>query len=244
MRNIGGFIDIHAHILPGIDDGPKNMDETIAMLKIAYEQNIRTIIATPHYACGTSNASIEQLNEVRDKVEAEANKIDKNMKILLGNELYYSRSVVDALKSNKALSLAGSRYVLVEFSIREIFDSLYKGLREIICAGYLPILAHVERYQCLYKKEKLINELLELGCYIQMNNQSILGGILNREAFDNKKLIERGFVHFLGSDCHDVKLRPPCMKAAETNLLRECDYGIVYKILHENPSHILANNYI
>lgn len=244
MNKTIGYIDIHAHILPGVDDGSGSMEETVRMLQMANEQQIETIIATPHYAVGAKNLAVEQLEIIRDQVQVEAEKINGNMRILLGNELYYSDSILDALKAKEALTLAGSRYVLVEFSTREQYNNMYKGLGSLIRAGYIPIIAHIERYHCLEKKEHLISELIELGCYIQMNSDSLSGGFFDSEAKANRKLVNQGLVHFIGSDCHDLKLRVPSMKSTVDILQKRCDEGLMNKIFHKNPVSVLENTYI
>lgn len=244
MDYVDGYIDIHAHILPGVDDGSGSMEETIQMLKTAAEQNIRTIIATPHFMAGSNNLSVQQLQTIRDRVQAEAAKIEEDLHILLGNELFYSESIIDELRSGRALTLADSKYVLVEFAVRSSYETIYRGLGELIQSGYAPILAHVERYLCLYKREDLINELIEAGCYIQMNSHSISGGIFNTEAAYNRKLINQGLVHFIGSDCHDEKIRIPYMKSAVKALQRKQDKRFLDKLLIENPLNILENTFI
>jgi protein-tyrosine phosphatase len=214
------------------------------MLDIALEQGIGTIIATPHFTVGAKNATVEQLLTVRDLVQAEASKLDKDLRILLGNELYYSESIIDALKSKEALTLAGSRYVLVEFSVREDYRRIYKGFGELVRAGYAPILAHVERYQALKKKEHLIAELIELGCYIQMNSNSLIGGMFNTEAAYHRKLLNKGLIHLIASDCHDQELRVPKMKAVAEVMQKKCEEGLIKHILIDNPLKIIENTYI
>jgi protein-tyrosine phosphatase len=220
------------------------MEETVQMLKLALEQGIRTIIATPHYVAGGRNASISKLSLIRDQVQEEANKLDKNLKILLGNELYYSNSIIDALKSKEALTLAGSRYVLVEFSVSDTYERIFRAMGELVRSGYAPILAHVERYRCLYRKEASVSDLIELGCYIQMNSSSLLGGIFNSEANYNRRLLSQGMVHLIGSDCHDYKMRIPVMDAAAKALRKKCDESLIDRIFFKNPQSILENTYI
>lgn len=239
-----GFMDLHTHILPGVDDGSKSMEQTVRMLHIAYEEGIRTIIATPHYEAGAKNIEPKQLKLICDQVQDEAWKLDRNMKILLGNEIYYSESVLEALRSGAALTLAGSRYVLVEFSPKESYRNIFQGLTRLTGAGYLPIIAHIERYRCLHKKEDAIVELNNLGCYLQMNCSSLLGGILDTEAMYHRKLIQLGFIHFLGSDCHDDQVRLPCMMKAKKRLHKRCDEGMLNKIFYEHPLKVLENTYI
>jgi Capsular polysaccharide biosynthesis protein len=244
MNHTEGYIDIHAHILPEVDDGSGSMEETVQMLKTALEQGIRTIIATPHFVAGESNTPVEQLYLIRDRVQAEAKKLNEELKIEIGNELYYSKSILDTLKSKEALTLAGSRYLLVEFSVGEKYTEIYKGLSELVRAGYAPILAHVERYFCLYKREDFISELIEMGTYIQMNSSSLIGGIFHSDAAINRKLVKRGLVHFIGSDCHDQKYRVPSMQSAVDALNKKCDNALISNIFYANPKNILENTYV
>jgi protein-tyrosine phosphatase len=244
MNKSGKYIDIHTHILPEVDDGSRSMEETIIMLQIASEQQIETIIATPHYMPGEINTAVDILKQRLEQVQVEANKISPEMKILLGNEIFYSNSIVEDLKSGKALTLADSRYVLVEFSIKDSDQTIYQGLSGLIRAGYIPILAHVERYRCYYKKEYLLNDLIEAGCYIQMNSRSLVGSFLNRDAAYYRSLINQGLIHLIGSDCHDEKVRIPHMAQAVQVMRKKCDKTLVDQILFTNPLRVLNNAYI
>ncbi len=239
MREFTGYIDIHTHILPGVDDGSKSMDETMKMIKIALEQGIKTIIATPHYVVGRENTPVEELQAIKDTVEAEARKLDENMRIYLGNEIFYSDSVIEKLNSKKALTIANSNYVLVEFSYNELYSVMYRGLDRLVRSGYIPILAHVERYLDLYKNERHISEMMELGCYMQMNCNSLIGGRFNSRVTYNKQLFKNGMIHFLGSDCHDSKVRIPNIEKAVDALLKKCKEEMVYQIVYENPLILL-----
>ena len=135
MENTAKFIDIHTHILPEVDDGSGSMEETIKMLQLAQEQQIATIIATPHYIPGGRNVPVEVLRQKLEQVQAEASKVNPNMKLFLGNEIYYSDSVIEDLKAGKILTLADSRYVLVEFSTKDTDQHIYRALSDLIRNG-------------------------------------------------------------------------------------------------------------
>lgn len=244
MNREGKYYDVHSHILPGVDDGAADMEETTRMLQTAISQGIHCIIATPHYAVGADNVAARQLEEIRGQVQEEANKLDKAFTIYLGNELYYSESIIEALKEGKALTLAKSRYVLVEFSVKEEYRYLYQGLGQLLRAGYAPILAHVERYLCLSKKKDRLMELIEQGCYLQMNSSSLIGGIFDTEAAYNRKLFEQGMIHLVGSDSHDSRVRIPRMISAVEALKKKCDEELIRKVFLDNPVKIIKNVYI
>ena len=238
------YIDIHSHILPGVDDGAGSMEQTVRMLRIAAGEQINTMIATPHYEAGRDNPSVEHLRNIRNQVQEEALRIRKDFRIFLGNELYYSESVVEALNSGEALTLAGSRYVLVEFNYGIDFNSMYRGINDFVYNGYIPILAHIERYDNVYREPDRIRELIKMGCYIQMNSDSLMGGFLDMEAAYNRKLLSHNLVHFVGSDSHSDRVRAPMMEAVVKHLLKKCDEGLIERVFIENPNKILENTYI
>ncbi len=240
----GGYTDIHTHILPGVDDGASNMEETQKMLKLAVDQGISAIIATPHFVCGAKNTSARRLHEIMDQVRTEAVKLDAGFQLSLGNELFYSESIIEALQSKEALTLAGSRYVLVEFSPGEEYRTLYRGLGNLVRAGYAPILAHMERYQCLDKKIERILEIIELGCYIQINCTCLIGGSFHRKANYFYDLMNQGLIHFIATDCHDSIVRTPRMASAVDALRSKVDEEILERILIENPRKIIQNIFI
>ncbi len=239
-----GFTDIHCHILPGVDDGSGSMGQTLQMITLAKQQGIKTIIATPHYACGAKNKLAARLLKILEEVQKETLKLGGEFRIYPGNELYYSEGIMEALKTGEAFTLAGSRYVLVEFSLVETYQTLYRGMGQLVMAGYIPILAHVERYLCLRGKESRIVDMIKLGTCMQMNSGSLLGGMFNREAVYHRRLVKEGLVHFIASDCHNTGSRPPRMKDAYKALVKNNDCRLVDRIFLENPRKILENKYI
>ncbi len=243
MVKTGEYFDIHSHILPGVDDGSPDMETTLQMLRQAMEQNIGTMIATPHYNIGGKNLPVEELIRIKDQVQDEAQKMNKDFKLYLGNELFYSESILDALKSGAALTLAGSRYVLVEFGYNEDYKKLYSGMGNLVNAGYLPILAHIERYKCLRRKTDLLEELIELGCCLQMNSSSLLGNLFTDAGY-HRQLVDRRLIQFIGSDCHDSEVRVPKMKAVAEMFRKKKKITLINLLLRENPSKILENSYL
>lgn len=249
MNTHTNYIDIHSHILPGVDDGSDSIEQTIEMLHMAAKEHITTIIATPHYKTCGDNPSVEALRALAEQVQEQANIINENFQIYLGNEIYigeayYDEAVIEALQSGKALTLADSSYVLVEFPYGIRIKDMYRAINKLIYNGYIPILAHIERYYRIHRDIHNIEELVKMGCYIQMNCASAMGGYFNRKASYNRRLINNGLVHFLASDSHCQSHRVPIMQSTVNELIRKCDAGSIEKICSDNPSHILKNTYI
>lgn len=201
-----GIVDIHAHILPGIDDGSRDWDESRRMLEESYRQGIRYILATPHYSRRGLTPKIYELSE---QLKEEAGKIAPDFMTGLGQETYYHDGLVENLKAEKALTLEGSRYVLVEFDPQVSYQKLYQGVRKLTMARYIPVIAHMERYLCL-KKDENLSELAQCDCRLQMNYSSLDGNnIFNREVRWCRKQILEDRIFCLGTDMHQMEFRKP-----------------------------------
>ena len=238
------YTDIHSHILPGVDDGAADIEETMSMLKMAYEQGVRTIIATPHYIPGKKKKSADELRQIHAQVCETAKESMPDLKILLGNEIYCREGVLRSITEGRTLTLADTDYVLLEFSTKISYKDLFGYVKAISGKHYRPIIAHVERYGCLYRKEELIRELIGAGAYIQMNTESLPGGSFNRQAAYCRSLLEKGYVHFLGTDCHDMQMRKPQMQTDLSKIKYPRYEEQLNKIMLHNVECLLANKWI
>lgn len=241
---MNGYLDIHSHILPGIDDGSTGMDLTMQMLSQAYEEGVRYMVATPHYYPGHNNAGYEQIQQVFEEVKRQVLPSFPDLTLLLGNEIYYKDEVVELLNRNAIHTLNDSRYILVEFNVGMEYKKIVSAVRKLTMKGYYPILAHVERYAALYKRADLIDELIRMGAYIQINAETLLGGIFDGYRKYAMKLLQNGMVHFLGSDCHDTDARKPVMEQAVKILKKKLDNDVLEKVLVHNPKQFLKGEFI
>ena len=231
-------VDVHCHILPGVDDGAKDERSTKEMLKLASEEGIDVIIATPHFAYELKEKKQRDRLEKYEKVRAWWKMVHPKKELYLGNEILYSEGVVEALTRGEALTMNGTRYVLVEFPEYESFDYIRIAVQRLLYAGYLPIIAHVERY-AEARKLKHIEELVDIGAYIQVNAAVILGkrGFVVKHQI--MKLLKRGLVHFIGTDAHDTVRRKPEMKECRRYLEKKIGISMTRWILEENPQRML-----
>lgn len=205
---LDNLVDIHCHILPGIDDGPKNYDESLKMVAQAVNQGIKSIIATPHYPYGEREYEKE---EVLEKVEILQDKIDTlglKCDVYPGMELYLSSELIKKIDQDKVIPISkNSRYLLVEFPLRNFSRNLINILHEIKIRGYVPIVAHPERYQFIQSNPLLINEILQQDTLLQINASSILGYNGGRSQKIAVELIKQGVVSFIASDGHSSNWR-------------------------------------
>jgi len=240
-----GYYDMHTHILPGVDDGARDMQETREMIYQAYLEGIRHIVVTPHFGLDRRNMPVRELMEKFEEVKRVALHTVPAMDFSLGNELLNSAGMVDALNEGKALTLGGTSYILVEFLPKDNYRKIYASLHSYMMNGYIPIVAHVERYDALIRRTDRMDELISLGVLFQMNTSSLIGGKRHRSASHCRMLLEDGYIHLLGSDCHGAGSRCPLMKRALQNLREELlGSGTMQAVLKENPEKILADKYI
>ena len=238
------YFDIHCHILPGVDDGAQSVEESMQMLDTAYQEGIRKILLTPHYMRGRNRYDKEKLEQKFQDFQAKVKSKYPDLALYLGNEILWEDGVVEDLKDGKIQSMNGTRYVLVEFNIRISYNQLYQAIRKLTNARYRPIIAHVERYRCLYKHVERVEELVRMEAYLQMNISSVYGGIFDEDARWCKKLVKAGYISFFGTDAHDMENRAPYMKDYSKWIIKKCGEDAAAQMLKENAEKMIRNEYL
>lgn len=231
------MIDVHSHVLPGVDDGARNMDESICMLKALAEQGFTGVIATPH-GLYREKEKAELLPLLAKEVQKKIREYYPGFFVHLGQELWYRQELPEQLRQGIAYSMAGTSYVLVEFVPGVQYSVMFQGIRKLTGAGYIPILAHVERYACLVGEER-IQELTSCGCVIQMNYDSLRGYWYQAETRRCRKLVEEGRIHLLGTDMHRMDFRPPRTQEAVRWLKGHISPKYLEQLTLDNPIRII-----
>lgn len=229
------YIDIHTHILPGVDDGSPDMETTLKMVDVAYKEGIRKMIATPHYHIGHRHKSAEDLRKIFEETEKTVGDRYPDFNLYLGNELFCTDGILEKVESGRALTIAGSRYVLIEFRPDESYSKIYERVAGFLRARYVPIIAHVERYRNVCGDRAHLEELRQAGALLQMN----FSGVKRHQ-----RLIGDGLIDFIATDCHDIERRSPEIKEAMKYLSSICTEAQIKKILVDNPDTVLKNKYI
>lgn len=235
-----GLWDIHCHIVPGVDDGAKDMEEARKMLQTEYRNGVRNIIATPHFRKEMFEPSPDSVKKQFHLLKEMAYEIADDLHIYLGCELHASIGMEKGLKEGTYLSMAGTRYVLTEFrnNVKEAY--MKERLMHLLSYGYRPIIAHAERCRIIYENMYLLEELREMGALIQMNADSISGEDGFRMKMFCKKVIKNDLLDFVGTDGHGIYHRVPkaekCYKRLEK--LRGKPYAD--QIFINNPEKILG----
>ncbi len=241
MENrVKALIDIHTHVLPGVDDGARTIEEACRMIKKASEQGVQAVIATPHYSRRRETDGFAELAGI---LQERVRKTLPDFSVYLGQETYYHEELVERLKMGRALTLAGSRYVLVEFEPMVPYQTLYRGIRKLTSAGYVPVLAHMERYLCL-RQERNLEDLEGSGCIFQMNYGSLEGSWLHREVRWCRKQAVLGRIQLLGTDMHRMDYRPPEITGAFKWLEGHVSQELVDRMTWKNPMHLIRDEKI
>ncbi len=230
--------DMHCHILPGVDDGARDMKDTERMLRTAHAEGIDRMLVTPHFQCGGRCAEVEELKKQYAKVQELWTQYGTDKELYLGSELFYSEGVVDALQAGEALTLNGTRYILVEFPIYVEFPYVLRAVQKLRYAGYRPIVAHVERYEKMQRPD-CMRELMRAGAVMQVNVSTLLGrhGFFAR--YRMTTYLKKGLVQLVGTDAHDTKERKPVMKECRLYLTKKLGETRAQEILESNPERIL-----
>ena len=234
--------DIHSHILPEIDDGSRSMQETMSMLQMASEEGITHMVATPHYKMGRGSADGGTIKRLLADVKKEAEDRGIDIKLFSGNEVYYNSELADRFRNGRICTINDSQYVLVEFSPIDQFSYIRNGLDDIIGMGYRPILAHVERYECLVKQPDNVRYLKALGVGIQVNASSVTGESgLGIKRFVHR-LLKEELVDYIGTDAHGADVRRPSVKKCIFMLYKKYDGDYVSDILYRNAEAKFLKN--
>lgn len=239
------FVDIHNHMAWGVDDGMESRDNAIIALSNAHKDGITEIIATPHFVPGQyDQKKIDEINERIHELKELAETY--HIEIYTGAELFLNSGYLDMIDEGKCPSLAESKYILCEFDVRkelpihnyDVEDKLY----EISIRGYIPIIAHVERY--FHKKIDLsrIQKWIDMGCVIQINRTSLLGmhGSVCKD--NSQRLLENNLVHLVATDTHRCVGERICQMSDVYGYIKD-HYGLESAeiLCKRNPMHIINN---
>lgn len=233
------FVDIHNHILFGVDDGARSEAEMYRMIDASYADGVRHLCFTPHYHPGYFGDHQTQLVKAFELAKQYGSKHYENLRLYLGNELRYERSCFEWLKAGKLRTLNDTEYLLVDLLYPESADNILDAMLRVLNAGYTPVLAHVERYESFHRDMREIDRLKSWGVILQVDAQSPLGGLGHGSKVRARRLLEAGAVDLIASDAHDLTQRPP--QLADCFAFVSKKYGANYAshLFWEEPLRIL-----
>ena len=212
------MIDIHCHIVPNIDDGAKSLNDALEMAKIAYDEGIRKIVNTSHY--------------------------HPNFEYKKGKELYYSEDIIEIIEQKEFYTLNNSKYLLIEFPPIRFPKNIVDIIYEIKIRGYVPILAHVERYKEVQENVNIIYDCIKEGALIQVNSSSIIGKNGKEAERVNEILLNNNMIHFIATDAHSSTRRRPIIRETYDYIVRKYGEQKAEMLFIQNPYKVIEDKEI
>lgn len=238
------FFDLHCHILPGVDDGAEDEECAIEMLKMAYDDGIRSICFTPHRNPYVRQWADIPVKDVFEQFTSRAAQLFPTIRFALGSEIMYYEDCTDDIRRGRCMSLCGGRNVLVEFPGTVSFDDLSRGVGRILSVGYRPVLAHAERYDCLLKHPSRLITLTEEDCLIQLDASLFIrrqtGDLIHR--YRAKRLLRRLYTEnvpfVVATDAHNTDTRKPVLSHAFRAVEKAMGSAFAQQVFFDLPGAI------
>ena len=234
------MIDLHCHILPGVDDGAADMETALQMAVLAVRSGIGAMVVTPHCA----SDRVVQVRQGLDRLRAAMDEVGIPLRLYSGMEIFGGPDTAALLRAGRLLTLNDSRYPLIEFSFHSDGMEETRILRSVCKAGYRPVVAHPERYSYVQQDPRLLHQWVRMGCLLQVNRGSLLGRFGRRAQSLGFALVDRGFATVVASDAHSPRIRTPWMADVEQLLSKEISPLCARMLLRDNPRKILKNEEI
>ena len=235
------MIDLHCHILPGLDDGARTETDTLDMARVAVLGGTTEIACTPH--CSTDDPYLSERLRVILSATAQCNALLEREEIPLllhsGMELLCVTSPDPLLAQGEFLTIAGSRYLLIEFPFDIRSAAITDAAETVSTAGLVPVIAHPERYFCVQWTPELVAGWAERGWLIQLNRGSVTGGFGNDVRVAADWILRRELAHLVASDAHSAEFRTPDLSEGYSWVARNCSEDYAERLFQRNPQRVL-----
>ncbi len=205
------MLDLHCHILPGIDDGSVDLDMSLAMAKIAVDDGIHTIACTPHIYPGMYENTASGIRAAISALQQEFDQRGIPLRLLAGADVHLEPGLVGSIKTGRVPTLAGSRYLLLEPPHHVAPPRFEDSVFELLAASYIPVITHPERLSWIEDHYPVFGRLVERGAWMQVTSGSLTGRFGRRPKYWSERMLDDGLVHILATDSHHPKMRPPLL---------------------------------
>lgn len=238
------FIDIHNHVISGLDDGAESIEESIQMLKRALDNNIKKLIVTPHYRENIYENDKAIINHKLTELKNLINKNQIDIELYPGSEIFLSKNTSGLLREGSLQTLNNTKYILIELYPISKYNAFnfMEELYNLSLDGYKIILAHVERYDFTHENPNMIYDLVNEGFYMQINVNSLKPHHPNYKA--SKKLLDHNLVQFIASDAHSYLARPLELQNGYNCVKRKYGEERANRLFYENPLKIIEDKEI
>lgn len=235
------MIDLHSHILPGIDDGAKTLDESLAMARIAVRDGIHTMACTPHIYPGMYMNDGPGITHACARLQAEFDQRDIALKLVVGADVHLVPGLIDGLRSGRVPTLNGSRYFLLEPSHNTPPPRLEASVLDLITAGYTPIITHPERLSWVESHYPVFLRLIAQGAWMQVTAGALTGAFGQRARYWGERFIGEGHTHLLATDAHSTGRRLPRLTEGLAVARRLVGAVEANRLVNERAAAVLGN---
>ena len=234
------MIDLHTHILPGVDDGVKDEDEAVEFARAAFADGVRTLVATPHSKDGFFENGRAQVRAAVERLEGKLREAGIGLMLLPGAEVYVAPDLVERVKDGRALTLGDNgKTLLLELSLSQYPMDLQNLVFSLRLAGLVVLFAHPERIRYFQEDVKRWEEMVRLGAYGQITTGSVLGTFGEDAQEFSELLLRRGLAHVLASDAHNLRGRPPILSRAVEAVAAIVGHEEARKMVSDRPRALL-----
>ena len=240
------LMDLHCHLLPGLDDGSRSPEETLRMAQMAVDAGTGEIICTPHCTAGDPDLKgrIQRIRKAVDVLNYAFSQLALPLKLHPGMELLCNEKLPQTLAEGAVLPLAGANHLLIEFTFDTPLPRIERAASLVQQAGYIPVLAHPERYTAVWRDPHCMEVWHYAGYVLQLDKDSILGRFGNHCARTADWALRHGVAHAVGSDAHDTKTRTITLRHTYEHLARHYDAHYARLLLWHNPRRIARGEHV
>lgn len=233
------MIDLHSHILPGIDDGAGTLEVSMEMARMAEADGIETMACTPHIYPGLYMNDAQGIAAARDRLQDELDQRGIALRLVCGADVHLVPGLLDGLRLGRVPTLHGSRYLLLEPSHHVAPPNFEASVFALVAAGYTPVITHPERLVWIEDHYDVFPRLIRQGAWMQVTAGALTGMFGNRAKYWGEKLLGEGHVHILATDAHSTGRRVPCLSEARALADRMLGAGEATRLVLERPQAIL-----
>lgn len=235
------FVDIHCHLVSGLDDGARTLEESLAMARLAASEGVQTIVATPHQLGSHAGNSADAIRQHTARLHTILQEQGVPIEVLPGADVRIEPDLVGRIRRGEVLTLAdGGLYVLLELP-HEVYLPLDRLLGELKSAGLIGILSHPERNQGILGQPRVLESLVDAGCLLQITAGSLMGTFGPACQTLAERIVTQGLAHFVATDAHGIKARRPLMRRAYQRVVELAGAEVGARLCSANPHCVVRN---